>query len=947
MRTTLSLPQRLLAGMGAAVVTATALVPASALAAPALPSVVINEVIQNNDQIADAIELLNTGSTAIDISGWILADDKNSMTINPGTMLQPGQFLAITTDDDSRDDKFGLGKADEANVFLPDGTLIDRFAWEGHQPTSYGRCPDGTGAFGVTVAATPNQPNACTPSAAGNVVINEVESSAATGGDWVELFNNGTLAIDLGGLTLTDSNPKNSYQIPAGTVIEPGGFFLIAESEFGFGLGGADAVTLLDGDTQVDTYAWETHSPQTYGRCPDGVGPFAATVSPTPGAANDCATVETPHVVVNEVETSDGNPGDWIELFNLEDEPVDLSGWVVRDNDDAHTSVLPEGSVIAPGGFFVVNESQLGFGLGKEDSARIYLPGGHTLVDEYAWQATAADTHAPTTFGRCPDGTGPWQITTASTKGAPNDCGLAIRINELSSNGDAVGDWVELVNAGFDSVDLSGLQLVDSSGKGAVTIPAGTTLAAGGYLQVYVYETFGLGGKDNVQLLAPDNEILDEVSWDSHVLPSLGRCPDGTGPFTATRAATPGASNACEGDLITSPWPGTDAMTPADQAKYFGADMSGAVFDADGTVWAVNNGLGSLHKLVLTNGQVTEAEGWTGGRTLRYPDGTGTVDAEGVALIGGTAANGVLVASERNTGPGDRGSRPSVLRYDLAGSGDLVATHEWNLAEFYPGIGANAGLEGIAWISDAALTSQGLVDSRTGQAYAPAALPAHGGGLVFVGVEATNKVAGYALTDSGQILKVTEFESVFPGVMELEYDADLEQLWVICDDACEGRSQVFELGADTQVPGIFAPVAVYERPAGTQNYANEGFAIAPLAQCTDGTRQVIWADDATADGHAFRVGALNCSGGGDGGNGGNTDGDNTDGGTTDGGGTDGDNTDAGGANGNTDAGANTDGEGDGNLAATGANSAVILTVLASVLAFVALGGGLMLLRKRI
>ncbi|XBH20371.1 lamin tail domain-containing protein [Jonesiaceae bacterium BS-20] len=134
MRTTLSWSKQTLAGLGAAVVAAGTLVPASAWGAPEVPSVVINEVIQNNSQIADAIELLNTGSTAIDLSGWILADDKNSMTINPGTTLQPGQFLAITTDDDTRDDKFGLGPADAATL-LDGATEVDSYLW------GEARCP--------------------------------------------------------------------------------------------------------------------------------------------------------------------------------------------------------------------------------------------------------------------------------------------------------------------------------------------------------------------------------------------------------------------------------------------------------------------------------------------------------------------------------------------------------------------------------------------------------------------------------------------------------------------------------------------------------------------------------------------------------------------------------------------------------------------------------------
>lgn len=96
--------------------------------------------------------------------------------------------------------------------------------------------------------------------------------------------------------------------------------------------------------------------------------------------------------------------------------------------------------------------------------------------------------------------------------------------------------------------------------------------------------------------------------------------------------------------------------------------------------------------------------------------------------------------------------------------------------------------------------------------------------MIFVGVEATNTVTGYVLTDAGDMLPITEFDTAFHGVMELEYDAANGQLWALCDDACDGRTQAFEIGAD----GTFASVAIYERPAGIPNYANEGLAFAPV-----------------------------------------------------------------------------------------------------------------------
>ena len=55
------------------------------------------------------------------------------------------------------------------------------------------------------------------------------------------------------------------------------------------------------------------------------------------------------NVKVNEVESSGGTPGDWIELYNTADIPVSLAGYIVKDNDDTHVYILPSGSMITRG----------------------------------------------------------------------------------------------------------------------------------------------------------------------------------------------------------------------------------------------------------------------------------------------------------------------------------------------------------------------------------------------------------------------------------------------------------------------------------------------------------------------------------------------------------------------------------------------------------------------
>ncbi|MER5988390.1 lamin tail domain-containing protein [Streptomyces sp. NPDC001787] len=135
-------------------------------------------------------------------------------------------------------------------------------------------------------------------------------------------------------------------------------------------------------------------------------------LSGAPVSAQEQSTVR-----INEVESSGGSPGDWIELVNTGTTAVDVSKWVVKDNDNSHSYTIGKNTSLAPGAFLALDVDS-SFGLGSADSARLFTAGGSTAVDTYTWT-----DHATTTFGRCEDGTGAFRTTTAPTKGAANACG--------------------------------------------------------------------------------------------------------------------------------------------------------------------------------------------------------------------------------------------------------------------------------------------------------------------------------------------------------------------------------------------------------------------------------------------------------------------------------------------------------------------------------------------
>jgi hypothetical protein len=589
---------------------------------------------------------------------------------------------------------------------------------------------------------------------------------------------------------------------------------------------------------------------RSYGNCPvvaaDPLGH-----SPTRTSGN-CAVVR-----INEVESNGGVPGDWIELYNPTGFMVSLAGYVVKDNDNTHVYTIPAGTAIAAGGYYLVEEASLGFGLGAADSARLFAPGGATLLDSYSWTA-----HAATTFGRCPNGSGGFTTTTSVTKGAANDCSIPIKINEIESSGGNPGDWVELFNPGLIAFDLGGFVFRDSNDGNSYTIPALTSIAGNGY---YLLEEaafgFGLGSADSARLFAADGTtLIDSYTWTSHAASTYGRCPNGTGAFTTTDSVTKGTANVCPGDVIVLPWPGSADVTIASGANVFGTNLSGLTQEPSGNVnpgvlWAVRNDPGTLYRL-LWNGTIWTPDtnnDWSSGKALRYPGGTGNPDAEGVTLAA-TVADGIYVSTERD---GSGASRNAILRFDVAAVGTtLNAVNDWNITAALPVVGANAGIEAVTWVPDAFLTARGFFDTSKNHTYVPGEYPSHGTGLFIVGLEANGSLYAFALNhaDNTSTLITTIF-SGFSGVMGLEFDRELNYLWAVCDNNCSGRSAVLEING----LGQFVVTRTFDRPANMPNLNNEGFALAAQAECTGGQKPVYWADDDQTGGFSIRRGTLTCT----------------------------------------------------------------------------------------
>lgn len=140
----------------------------------------------------------------------------------------------------------------------------------------------------------------------------------------------------------------------------------------------------------------------------------------------------------------------------------------------------------------------------------------------------------------------------------------ALTFNEMAGTG---ADFAEIMNTGSTDVDVSGYGATDSASDGSprasqvVRFPQGTVIRAGGYLVVMFESNCPMGATypcfrcegglsqtegENIHLVNAQNQSVRTVAYPPNGAMtgrSLGRIPNGTGPFVST-VRTLGAANA-------------------------------------------------------------------------------------------------------------------------------------------------------------------------------------------------------------------------------------------------------------------------------------------------------------------------------------------------------------------------------------------------------------------
>lgn len=435
--------------------------------------VVINEVLYDppsSDSGHEWIELLNVTGDDIDVSGWMIEAGTSSFstkgTIPDGTVIAAGGYYLIGEDEVVLD----LGQAPDLVTSLGMGNATNV---DGVRLVDCNSIPIDTVLYGVDLA----------------------------GQAWED--DNGPNPTSFA----PDASSASISRIPNGTD------------------------TNLSGDDFQETTSTTPWSENTGGSstsCENAV--FSGVVI---------------NEVLYNPSGSDGGH-EWIELTNTTGDVVDISGWILQAGTSSFSNkgTVPANTFLPAGGYFLIGEELVGTDLGQAPDLITSLGLGNAsssvdgirLVDcneitidtvLYGdWQdddgnldpdkigdfeddngadptSFAPNTAEGESFGRMPDGVDtnrsgddfeslvfptPWE---ANDSEAICDGQFAIKINEFMPNpeGDDDGaEWVELYNNSSTDVDLTGWRLQwggsPSYSGGDVSIPAGTTISAGGFVLI-------------------------------------------------------------------------------------------------------------------------------------------------------------------------------------------------------------------------------------------------------------------------------------------------------------------------------------------------------------------------------------------------------------------------------------------------------------------------------
>ncbi len=199
----------------------------------------------------------------------------------------------------------------------------------------------------------------------------------------------------------------------------------------------------------------------------------SAAIGGSPGFDDTGLVPDLGSIIINEVLANSAGTGpDWIELYNMTSQPIDMGGWFISDDaDDLVRYEIAPGTMIPSGGYLVFYEDQhFGsvsdpgthnpFALSRNGESLYLHSGSNGVLTGYSEQVTFGGADPGFSIGRYVTSTGQvdWVSMSETTPGQANATPAVgpIVISEIMYHPDALPDaeYIELYNVSDTEVTL-------------------------------------------------------------------------------------------------------------------------------------------------------------------------------------------------------------------------------------------------------------------------------------------------------------------------------------------------------------------------------------------------------------------------------------------------------------------------------------------------------------
>lgn len=320
------------------------------------------------------------------------------------------------------------------------------------------------------------------------LVLNELNCD--TGKEWIEIKNQSSVGLEIGGVYLIYENTRNGkqviYTIPDQTSLAAKSYLVFDKTDQTFSESISispdsafkiilispynDTIDIFDRDKNVGAGVIYPYN-GSYARVPDGASWWETTRSATKGEANlDEDFRDFKGLMLNEICATSN--AEWVEILNTSNELMDISGIKLSYQNEQNKAmtyyVMPENTLLDARSYLILDKADETFSgsfpMNKRLVVSILSP-KDSVIDAFDRDAAIGENvphYNNGSYARIPDQANDWKNTLTTTKGTAN---IYTEPVDMSSHN---GIW--MWKSHFGSATMQTFQMLKEYGIGNIIV---------------------------------------------------------------------------------------------------------------------------------------------------------------------------------------------------------------------------------------------------------------------------------------------------------------------------------------------------------------------------------------------------------------------------------------------------------------------------------------------